>query len=83
MDNDWPDFATAEAMAKQASANGFLLEMEQSSDGACWRWTWIHAPTGMDFDGECDNTHKAIALICALLAVPMIAGFSVDLSTDS
>lgn len=67
----WPTFSQARAIAKRASAAGFTLRME--TNGREWFWTWNHTPSGMLFPGTCHNEHKAIALVCALMVVPLVA----------
>lgn len=74
----WPTFAEAETMAQKAHFDGMQLRMLQVDTG--WEWTWLHVPSGMTFEGSCDTSSRAIAVVCALQSLPVII-FNVDETT--
>lgn len=80
----WPSFEQAQALALKAKSQGFTLSMFQLQNGS-WSWVWFHVETCTPFEGDCDNIHQAVALICALQDLPLVVTISVDgqLETDS
>jgi len=64
----WPTYEQAENLAKAASAFGMQLRMHEMSDG--WSWTWLHAASGITFDGTTTARPKAVALVVALQGAP-------------
>lgn len=82
MSYQWPSFEHCEHLAQSASALGLEIKLvESGADG--WAWTWLHVTSGMTFDGSTTAMAKEVALVCALMAMPVIVGFQVDKSTDS
>lgn len=73
--NEWPTFAEVETLAQKAHFDGFLIQLEPSDSG--WSWVWLHAESGMTFEGSCDCFEKAVAFVCALSVLPVVI-FSVD-----
>jgi hypothetical protein len=67
----WPTLEACEILAISASAAGFEIElMQDGPDG--WIWTWLHVESGMSFDGETTARTKEVALVCALMSVPVV-----------
>jgi len=67
----WPTFSEAEALAQNASDRGFKLQMTQRKNG--YTWVWLHAESNFTFTGSCNTRQKPVALVCALMGVPIVS----------
>ena len=72
MDNAWPTFEQAEALAKKASDDGWRLNLTQRKNG--FSWVWLHVKSSFTFTGACTSRQKPVALVCALMGVPVVSG---------
>lgn len=71
MTSPWPTYEACEFMATFASSQGLSLKLEEV-EGKGWKWMWRDEAKGVTFTGETSAAPKAVALVCALMAVPVV-----------